>query len=144
MRKSWLDNESMQDSRYEQESQQAPIPTVRQYAEAPQRKRSLMSRLYDWVMEAEPLQALRGGIFMYDTQTQEGQPMEYRQLADSNDAMQMQSELIRKALQDWKTATAYFENVSDPALVDYAAYDMEAARRKYIYLLSAAKKMHRS
>lgn len=144
MRKPWLDNESMQDNRYEQDGQQAPIPTVRQYTETLQRRRGLLGRLYDWVMEAEPLQALRGSAFMYDTQAQEGQPLEYRQPADSNDAMQMQSALIRKALQDWKTATAYFENVSDPALVDYAAYDMEAARRKYIYLLGAAKKMHRS
>lgn len=30
---------------------------------------------------------------------------------------------------------ALFESVNDPELMDYAIYDMEAARRKYMFLL---------
>ena len=45
---------------------------------------------------------------------------------------------VMQALQRWKAAMTYFENVSDPALVDYAAYDMQAAQRRYIYLLKQA------
>lgn len=42
---------------------------------------------------------------------------------------------IQAALQEWKDAVAYFESVHDPELVEYAAYGIEAARRKYIFLL---------
>ncbi len=42
---------------------------------------------------------------------------------------------IRAALQKWKDATRFFESVSDPELMDYAIYDMEAARRRYMFLL---------
>ena len=33
----------------------------------------------------------------------------------------------------------FFNNVNDPDLVDYAIYDVEAARRKYQYLLKKAR-----
>ena len=38
-------------------------------------------------------------------------------------------------MQQWKDATRFFESVSDPELMDYAIYDMETARRKYMFLL---------
>lgn len=46
---------------------------------------------------------------------------------------------VIKAKNDWLAAQNYFDNVSDPDLVDYAIYEMEAARKKYIYLLKQAK-----
>ena len=42
---------------------------------------------------------------------------------------------IKKALEDWQAAQNYFENVSDPDLIDFAIYDLEAAKRKYTYML---------
>ena len=42
---------------------------------------------------------------------------------------------INRALARWKDAVRYFETVSDPELVDFAIYEMEAARRKYMFLL---------
>ncbi len=45
------------------------------------------------------------------------------------------NETIQAALQEWKNAVTYFESVSDPELIDYAAYGIEAARRKYVFLL---------
>ena len=49
------------------------------------------------------------------------------------------SEQIAQALQKWKAACAYFQNVEDPDLIDFAVYDMEAARRKYVFLLKRYK-----
>jgi len=51
---------------------------------------------------------------------------------------------VKKAHADWKAAENYFENVSDPDLIDYAIYDVAAAKRKYMYLLKQAKLQHES
>lgn len=45
---------------------------------------------------------------------------------------------VAKALREWQDAVRYFENVRDPDLVDFAIYEMEAARRKYMFLLKRA------
>ena len=42
---------------------------------------------------------------------------------------------VSSALMQWKDAVRYFESVNDPDLIDFAIYDMEAARRKYVFLL---------
>ena len=42
---------------------------------------------------------------------------------------------VRQALAAYRDAQNYFENVTNPDLVDYAIYDMEAARKRYVYLL---------
>lgn len=42
---------------------------------------------------------------------------------------------IEKALMEWKAAERYFESVQDTDLMDFAIYEMEAARRKYVLLL---------
>ncbi len=47
--------------------------------------------------------------------------------------------LIEQARQEWLNAKAYFDSVDDPDLVDYAVYSVEAAERKYMYLLKKAK-----
>lgn len=46
---------------------------------------------------------------------------------------------VRQALRTWQDAQRYFEAVSDPDLVDVAIYDMEAARRRYIYMLKCIR-----
>lgn len=46
---------------------------------------------------------------------------------------------IEKALMQWKNAKTFFENATDPTLVDYAVYEMEAARKRYIYLLQTIR-----
>ena len=46
---------------------------------------------------------------------------------------------VRQALRAWQDAQKYFEAVSDPDLVDVASYDMEAARRRYIYMLKCIR-----
>ncbi len=46
---------------------------------------------------------------------------------------------IKKAKEEWLAAQNYFENVVDHDLVDYAIYKLEAARRKYMYMLRQAE-----
>lgn len=40
-----------------------------------------------------------------------------------------------RALDDWHAAESYFNSISDPDLVEYALYELEAAKRKYEYLM---------
>jgi hypothetical protein len=40
-----------------------------------------------------------------------------------------------RALEEWRAAESYFNSISDPDLIEYALYEVEAARRKYEYLL---------
>lgn len=46
---------------------------------------------------------------------------------------------VKRAYADWQAAENYFENVADPDLVDFAIYDMEAAKKKYVYMLKKAR-----
>jgi hypothetical protein len=48
---------------------------------------------------------------------------------------------VQKAMEEWCEAEQFFENVSDPELVDYAIYRIEACKKKYMYLLKKAKEM---
>lgn len=47
--------------------------------------------------------------------------------------------LVQAAKLEWQTAQNYFEHVSDPELVDYAIYKLEATCRRYMYLLKQAR-----
>lgn len=49
-------------------------------------------------------------------------------------------ESVTRARDEWLAAKNYFEMVSDPDLVDHAIYLLEAAERKYMYLLKRAKR----
>lgn len=46
---------------------------------------------------------------------------------------------VETAKKEWEDAKNIFENVSQPDLVDYAIYKVEAAEKKYIYLLRQIK-----
>ena len=46
---------------------------------------------------------------------------------------------VNQAHAEWVNAQNYFNSVSEPELVDYAIYNMEAARKKYMYMLKQAK-----
>jgi len=45
---------------------------------------------------------------------------------------------IAAAKREWEAAKNYFEYVSEPELIDYAVFALEAAKRKYMYLLKKA------
>lgn len=46
---------------------------------------------------------------------------------------------IDDARREWLSACSFFNEVSDPDLVDMAIYSMDAAEKRYIYLLKLAK-----
>ncbi len=46
---------------------------------------------------------------------------------------------VNQAHAEWINAQNYFNSVSEPELVDYAIYNMEAARKKYMYMLKQAR-----
>jgi hypothetical protein len=47
---------------------------------------------------------------------------------------------IEEARREWLDAQSFFESAVDPALVDYAVLSLQAAEKKYVYLLNLAKK----
>lgn len=49
------------------------------------------------------------------------------------------AEDVKKAYADLKAAENYFDNVYDPDLIDFAIYDIEAAKKKYAYMLKKAR-----
>lgn len=55
--------------------------------------------------------------------------------AEKQEYMMEHTEAVKAAMREWKDAIVYFENINDPELIDYAAYCIETARRKYEYLL---------
>lgn len=51
---------------------------------------------------------------------------------------------VKRAYDEWQAAQNYFENVSDPDLIDFAIYDLEAARRRYVYMLKKVRPLTES
>lgn len=47
--------------------------------------------------------------------------------------------LVEQARQDWRSARERFDQISDPDLIDHAIFDLEAAERRYVYLLKKAR-----
>lgn len=48
--------------------------------------------------------------------------------------------MLKEAHDEWKNSENFFEYVTEPDLIDYAIFKMEAARIKYIYLLKQVRK----
>ncbi|MFA5523213.1 MAG: YaaL family protein [Tissierellales bacterium] len=48
---------------------------------------------------------------------------------------------LSQAHEEWQNAEIYFQSITEPDLIDYAIYKMEASRTKYIYLLKQAREM---
>ncbi|SNX53827.1 DUF2508 family protein [Thermoanaerobacterium sp. RBIITD] len=46
---------------------------------------------------------------------------------------------VKNTMRQLKDAEMYFQNVTDPDLVDQAIYNLESLRKKYIYLIKKAK-----
>lgn len=46
---------------------------------------------------------------------------------------------VAQAHREWELAEKVFETVTDPDLVDYAIYQVQAAQKRYTYLLRRAK-----
>lgn len=46
---------------------------------------------------------------------------------------------IEDARREWMDSMEYFRNASQPELIDYAIYSMEATRLKYFYFIKLAR-----
>ena len=46
---------------------------------------------------------------------------------------------VKQAWQEWQDAKQRFNQVSEPGMVDYAVYSLQAAERRYIFLLQKAR-----
>ena len=49
--------------------------------------------------------------------------------------------MIKKAHTEWKNSEKYFNDATDPDLIDYAIFKVEANRTKFRYLIKQAKEM---
>ncbi|MGF7186495.1 hypothetical protein GGQ84_002607 [Desulfitispora alkaliphila] len=49
---------------------------------------------------------------------------------------------LEEAKREWKIANQYFNQVTDEKLIDYAIHRMEAAERRYMYLMEEMRKQH--
>lgn len=47
--------------------------------------------------------------------------------------------VVEEARQEWLNAQYYYNTVSDQDLIDHAVYLMQAAEKKYMYLLKQAR-----
>lgn len=48
-------------------------------------------------------------------------------------------EIIEQARQEWHNAQAYYNTVTDQDLIDHAVYLMQAAEKRYMYLMKKAR-----
>lgn len=48
-------------------------------------------------------------------------------------------EIIEQARREWQDAQAYYNTVTDVDLIDHAAYRIQAAEKRYIYLMKKAR-----
>jgi hypothetical protein len=47
---------------------------------------------------------------------------------------------LADAYQEWTAARTYFEQVTDPDLIDYAILSLQAAEKRYVYLWKKVRK----
>lgn len=63
----------------------------------------------------------------------------YRSSQNHNTENEILLSSIKQAQEEWYMAQQYFQNVTDPDLVDYAIYQIEATKLRYFYLLKQAR-----
>ncbi len=50
---------------------------------------------------------------------------------------------VKRAYAEMKAAENYFDNVNDPDLIDFAIFDLEAAKKRYAYMLKKARQEYK-
>lgn len=48
-------------------------------------------------------------------------------------------ETVEQAKREWLCASSFFDQVTDPDLVDFAIYQVKATEKRYMYLLGQAR-----
>lgn len=136
MKKLWNHYDPLDFENIEQGSQDLPDPPA--VPSVVHKKRGALDRLYAWLFHAEEENV------EFEASIVPPAPSAPQAIsaptAYVDHELRLQREQVQRALNDWKAAAAYFECVADPELVDYAVYGMEAAQKRYIYLLRSAGK----
>jgi hypothetical protein len=57
----------------------------------------------------------------------------------TSEAQSLESRAVEQAHQDWLVANRLFDYATEPELVDYAIYALQAAERQYVYLWKKAR-----
>ncbi|MGI5877410.1 MAG: hypothetical protein ACOX7W_02240 [Christensenellales bacterium] len=65
--------------------------------------------------------------------------IDHRQSETHADLPDNYRDAASQALEEWHAAVSYFDRVSDPDLVEFASFQIEAARRKYECLMRRAR-----
>lgn len=144
MKKIWNHYDPLDFDTLEQNEGEVPDPPAAPSAR--HKKRGVLDRLYAWIFHAEeetvdyatPVMQSASSVPAVSAPETIAVPQTISAPAGIDDTLRIQREQVQRALNDWKAATAYFESVADPELVDYAVYGMEAAQKRYIYLLRSA------
>ncbi len=134
MKKLWNHYDPLDFENIEQGGGNMPEPPA--VPSIPHKKRSALDRLYAWLFHAEEENVEFEGPVVPQAPLAPQAISAPTSFADHE--LRLQREQVQQALNDWKAAAAYFESVADPELVDYAVYGMEAAQKRYIYLLRSA------
>jgi len=69
------------------------------------------------------------------------QPKEKHEINEANEEYNSLLEAISQAQREWHEARIMFNQVNEPELIDHAIYTVEAAEKKYTYLIKKAKEM---
>lgn len=64
----------------------------------------------------------------------------YDRLNDMDEEQLNYIEEVKLAWRQWQSTISFFENVTEPELVEVAIYSMEAAKRKYVYMINNVDK----
>ncbi|MGI5875497.1 MAG: DUF2508 family protein [Dethiobacteria bacterium] len=48
--------------------------------------------------------------------------------------------VLEEAHQDWQAALSFFDRVNEPGLIEHAIYNLNAAEKRYHFLLNEARK----
>jgi hypothetical protein len=91
--------------------------------------RQIIEAIQDWLDRAEDY--LRGVLDGFRLRDEAPAGAAYYDMS----AEAEYTEEARRALEEWKAAESYFNSIEDQELVEYALYEVEAARRKYEYLM---------
>ncbi|MGB9793257.1 MAG: YaaL family protein, partial [Thermacetogeniaceae bacterium] len=57
-------------------------------------------------------------------------------------ALPSEEALLAEAHREWLAAREFFDNATDPDLIDYAILSLKAAEKRYVYLWKKARERH--
>lgn len=84
----------------------------------------------DVVVPREKLPSARGFVPGRRPSPQDAGALERARLADA----------VQEARRQWDAARGFFDNVTEPELIDYAVFAVGAAEKRYMFLLEEARR----